>query len=183
MNKAIFLDRDGTINVDKSYLYKIEEFEFAEGALEGLKMLQAAGFLLIIITNQSGIARGYYDVDDFLRLNRWMLNTMEAAGIHITGTYYCPHLVNGSRKQYAVDCNCRKPRTGLFYKAAKEHNITFEKSFVIGDKNRDLAICGETKAKGILLLQDNQMKEDTNAEITARDLLCAAQYIIKREYE
>ena len=90
MNKAIFLDRDGTINVDKKYLHKIEDFEFLPGVLDGMKMLQNAGYLLIVITNQSGIGRGYYSEKDFEILNSWMLGELESKGIHIARVFRLP---------------------------------------------------------------------------------------------
>ena len=95
MNKAVFLDRDGTINVDKEYLSRIEAFEYLPGTIEGLKILQDAGYLLIIVTNQSGIARGYYREEDYLNLENWMVNDLAQKGIKISASYYCPHHPNG----------------------------------------------------------------------------------------
>ena len=151
MNKAIFLDRDGTINVEKNYLYRIEDFEFLPGVIDALKLLQTAGFLLIIITNQSGIARGYYTVDDFQKLNNWMLKELKDRGVVINDVYFCPHLPNAAIEQYKVDCDCRKPKLGLFKKAIIEHNIDLNASFSIGDKIRDLSICKSTACRGFLV--------------------------------
>lgn len=151
MNKAIFLDRDGTINVEKHYLYKIEDFEFLPGVVEGLKILQEAGFLLIIITNQSGIARGYYTEADFKSLNDWMLSTLRDQGVAIACVYYCPHLPEAKIDAYRKDCNCRKPKLGLYKQAIGDFNIDLSKSYAIGDKLRDCAICGETECKGFLI--------------------------------
>lgn len=95
MSKAVFLDRDRTINVDRAYLSKIEDFEYIHGAAEGLRILQEAGFTLIITTNQSGITRGYYSEEDFLELNNWMLIDLKKKGIKIAKVYYCPHHPNG----------------------------------------------------------------------------------------
>ena len=149
--KAIFLDRDGTINVEKNYLYKIEDFEFMEGVLETLKKLSDAGFLLIIITNQSGIARGYYTEKDYGILNSWLLENFAKNGISITASYFCPHLPDASVERYRTICNCRKPNTGLFEQAVKDFNIDLKKSFAIGDKIRDLAICEKSDCKGFLI--------------------------------
>lgn len=151
MNKAAFLDRDGTINVDKNYLYKIEEFEYLNGAIENLRLLQEKGFLLIIITNQSGIARGLFTEEEYLRLQKWMVEDLKSKGITITACYYCPHLPTAIIPKYRCVCNCRKPGTELFYKAAKDYNIDLNKSVAIGDKTRDLCICKVTDAKGIYL--------------------------------
>ena len=151
MRKAAFLDRDGTINVDKNYLYRIEDFEYLDGAVEGVKKLQELGYLLIIITNQSGIARGYYSEDDYRNLTKWMQDDLLKKGIIINAMYYCPHHPNGNVKQYTKICNCRKPNTGLFYKAVEKWKIDFQSSIAVGDKLRDLAICEEQEVKGFLL--------------------------------
>lgn len=143
-NKAIFLDRDGTINVEKGYLYKTEEFEFMPDVFEALKMLQDLGYLLIIITNQSGIARGYYGEADFLYLTKWMLEKMRKEGIEIKDVFYCPHHPKGQ-------CNCRKPAIGLFLQAIEKYNIDLSASYAIGDKIRDCAICGSTDCQGFLI--------------------------------
>ncbi len=149
--RAVFLDRDGTINVEKNYLYKIEDFEFIDGVLEALKKLSDAGFLLIIITNQSGIARGYYTEKDYEILNSWLLETFAKNGIKISASYFCPHLPDASVERYRTLCNCRKPNTGLFEQAVKDFNIDLKKSFAIGDKIRDLAICEKSECGGFLI--------------------------------
>ena len=150
MNKAIFLDRDGTINVDKDYLYKIEDFEYVPGAVDGLKKLYDAGYLLIVITNQSGIARGYYKEEDYFSLDEWMKADLLSKGVKIAATYYCPHHPEAKIEKYKCDCKCRKPGTELFWRAQKDFDIDMSKSFAIGDKKRDLSICEEAPVKGIL---------------------------------
>ena len=102
MNKAVFLDRDGTINVDKKYLYRISDFDFIPGAKEALFSLQKAGYLLVIITNQSGVARGYYSETDVQRLNDWLRQTLALENILISGIYYCPHHPEGSVAGYKI---------------------------------------------------------------------------------
>lgn len=151
MKKAIFLDRDGTINLEKNYLYKIEEFEFLPGVIEALKMLQNNGFLLIIITNQSGIARGYYSEKDFDILNSWMLRTFAENGIMIDKVYYCPHHPNAIIPKYKIECNCRKPKLGMFEAAIEEFNLDIKKCYTIGDKIRDCSICKSTLCRGFLI--------------------------------
>lgn len=151
MKPAVFLDRDGTINVEKNYLYRIEDFEYAEGALAALERMEEAGYLLIIISNQSGIARGYYSEEDYRKLNEWMLSDLGQKGIHVAGSYHCPHHPEGVVAKYRVTCNCRKPGTELFWRAIREHDVDVGKSYAIGDKMRDLAICGESDAQGILI--------------------------------
>lgn len=151
MNKAVFLDRDGTINVEKGYLHRLEDFVYLPGAVEGLRLLQEMGFLLIVITNQSGIARGYYTEDDYLKLDRWMKADLESKGVHITASYYCPHHPKASIPDYRKVCECRKPGTGLFRQAIREWNIELSGSYAIGDRERDLAICVGTGCKGYLV--------------------------------
>ena len=146
-NKAIFLDRDGTINIDKDYLYHIQDFTFIPKAPETMKLLQDAGYKLIIITNQSGIARGYYTEEDYKLLNDWLLSTLkDQYDVHITASYYCPHHPEAVVSAYRVDCNCRKPKLGLFERAIKDFDIDLSRSYAIGDKLRDLAICGRQES-------------------------------------
>lgn len=156
MNKAIFLDRDGTINVEKNYLYRKEDFEFLPGAVEGLKLLQKAGYLLIIITNQSGIGRGYYTDQDFQKLNDWMLGDLKSKNVIIADVYYCPHLPDAKVEAYRMDCECRKPKLGLFQKAIIDHNVDLSLSYAIGDKIRDCEICKTTKCKGFLIAENEK---------------------------
>lgn len=153
-NKAIFLDRDGTINVDKGYLYKIEDFEYIEGAVDTLKWLNDSGFILVIITNQSGIARGFYTEEDYKRLDTWLKNDLGKKGIKIAASYYCPHLPEATIEKYRCECNCRKPNIGLFLKAKNDLDIDMDNSFAIGDKMRDLEICKHSKVRGILLSKE-----------------------------
>lgn len=163
MKKAVFLDRDGTINIDKDYLYKIEDFEFIPGVIHGLKLLNDSGYLLIIITNQSGIGRGYYSELDFIKLNSWMLNCFDAFGINISKVYYCPHYIDSPYKQYKKKCDCRKPGIGLFLQAIKDFDIDLSQSFAIGDKIRDCSICQTTDCRGFLV--GSNESEQIRAEV------------------
>ena len=169
MNKSIFLDRDGTINIDKSYLYKIEDWEFIEGVVEGLQILQKLGFKLIVIANQSGIARGYYTEEDAHKVFDYMINELKKRGVIIEKVYYCPHIGD--------ECECRKPKLGLFYQAQRDFDIDFSKSYAIGDKLRDLAICDKEEVYGFLL-NDNQ--EINNTKIKRCTNLFDAAKIIER---
>lgn len=183
--KAIFLDRDGTINVEKDYLYKISDFEFLPGAVGALRILQAAGFQLIIITNQSGIARGFYTENDYHALNDWMLEELKRNDVDITAVYYCPHHPNAKVEKYRVNCDCRKPRLGLYEKAVADFNIDLSQSYVIGDKLRDCAICRTTACRGYLISSNEKLEiieavqngEYQNISYAA-DLMEAAEKII-----
>lgn len=179
--KAVFLDRDGTINIEKKYLYKIEDFEYLKGVQEGLRLLQEEGYLLIIITNQSGIARGYYTEKNFFKLDQWMREDLKQAGITISETYYCPHHPDAEIAFYRKECNCRKPRLGLFYQAINRFDIELERSYAIGDKPRDLEICRNTDVKGFLLYcADEEEQVGTNIECIRGGVLEAARRICNK---
>ena len=159
MRKVIFLDRDGTINVDHGYVYKKEEFQFLEGVLEGLRLLEQLGFGLVIITNQSGIARGYYTEDEYYELNKWLLNELKKEGIHIASSFYCPHHPEAKVEEYRMSCECRKPGTALYKQACAQLEIDESKSYAIGDKARDVSFCEESEVRGIVLYQDEECLE------------------------
>lgn len=132
--KAIFLDRDGTINIDKHYMYKIEDFEFVDGAVEGLKILNEMGYILIVVTNQGGIGRGLFSEEDTEKLNNFMVEELYKKGIEIKKCYYCPHHPEKGLGKYKVDCSCRKPNPGMILQGAEEFDIDLENSYMIGDK-------------------------------------------------
>lgn len=165
MNKAIFLDRDGTLNFDYGYVHDKDKFVLIPGTIEGLQILSKLGYLLIIITNQSGIGRGLFKTSDYLKLNEYMLDIFHSSGIPIAKVYYCPHTEEDN-------CNCRKPRLGLFYKAIEEFHIDLNSSYAIGDKTRDLEICHVSNVKGILLSE-----KEEQGFINKKNLLEAALYI------
>ena len=116
---AIFLDRDGVINVEKDYVHTIDDFEFIEDVIDALKILQDKGYLLVVVTNQSGIARGYYTEDEFLKLTEWMDWCLIDRGVELAGIYYCPHHPTAGVGKYRCDCDCRKPKPGLILEAAR----------------------------------------------------------------
>lgn len=160
INRAVFLDRDGTINEDKGYLYRIEDFVYLDGVVEALRLFHKMGFLIIIITNQSGIARGYYTEKDMEKLHKWLVEDLTEKGVPVAGIYYCPHHPESKIEKYRKDCQCRKPGTALFKQAAEELQIELEKSYAIGDKIRDLKICEEYSMQGILLGDDSEEMVD-----------------------
>lgn len=165
MKKAVFLDRDGTINVEKNYLYKIEEFEFLPGVIEGLKRFKMAGYLLIVLTNQSGIARGYYTENQYRILEKWMLNTLEKQRVVIDKVYYCPHLPDAEVEKYRKVCTCRKPGLGMFERAIQECKIDVSSSICVGDKMRDLALCENGITRGYLLYANDESTVSFNTKI------------------
>lgn len=138
MNKALFLDRDGIINVDHGYVYQSENFEFVEGIFELCQQAQAKGYKLIIITNQSGIGRGKYSIAQFEQLTQWMKQQFLLHNVIIDDVYYCPHHPTKALKEYLVECNCRKPQPGMIIEAATQHQIDVKQSIFIGDKVSDM---------------------------------------------
>ena len=153
MNKAIFLDRDGVINIDKSYVYKKEDFEFCEGVVEVLKHFQSLGYLLIIVTNQSGIGRGYYSEEAFQELSQWMSDALLENDIKINAIYHCPHAPEEG-------CECRKPRSGMFYKAIEAFDIDVKDSWMIGDKISDIQAANGAGVSKTILLAHNKGKSE-----------------------
>lgn len=149
MVKALFLDRDGTINIDYGYVFQPEKFEFINGIFELCRKAQEKGYLIIVITNQSGIARGYFSEQDFAKLNSYMIAEFAKHGIKITDVFYCPELSG----------NDRKPNCGMFIKARDKYGIDMAQSVSVGDKERDIeaaqkAGCG----KNFLFIGDNFVK-------------------------
>lgn len=133
MHKALFLDRDGVINVEKDYLFKIEDFEFIDGIFDLCRYYQSLGYLIIVVTNQSGIARNYYKIHDFDTLSAWMIEKFRDNGINISYVYYCPH-----HPEISGTCSCRKPNPGMLYEAKKDFDIDLQNSVLVGDNERDI---------------------------------------------
>ena len=129
--KVIFLDRDGVINKEVGYLHKIEDFDFIDGVFDACLDFQSSNYEIIIITNQSGIERGYYSEKDFHTVTDWMLDQFKDHGVSILDVFYCPHGPESS-------CDCRKPKPGMFNQAHDKHNVDMEKSWMIGDKEADI---------------------------------------------
>ena len=130
---ALFLDRDGVVNIEKNYLHKVEDFEFIDDIFALCKKYQELGYLIIVVTNQSGIARGYYSEEDFEHLTRWMLDVFDRENIHISEVYHCPH-----HPDISGACSCRKPEPGMLLAAAEKYNIDLEHSLLVGDSERDI---------------------------------------------
>ena len=138
MKKALFLDRDGIINVDHGYVYQKENFEFVDGIFDVCLDAQQKGYMLIVITNQSGIGRGKYTAEQFKQLTNWMTEQFKARHIVINDVYFCPHHPQKAIGEYLKECDCRKPAPGLILKAAEKYQIMLSESVFIGDKVSDM---------------------------------------------
>lgn len=159
MNKILFLDRDGVINVDSGHVYKIEDFVFMDGIFDLCKLYMSKGYIIIIVTNQAGIAKGLYTEEDLDILHNYMLEKFEEKGITITDIFYCPHHPD-------EDCACRKPKPGLFYKAFERYECDLRKSIMIGDKMSDLIAANNAGIKNLIFLRGKYEKKPVAFDYT-----------------
>jgi len=166
---AAFLDRDGVLNVDHGYVFRTDDLEWIAGAQTAVRLLNDAGYLVIVVTNQSGIARGYYDEAAMHKFHAYMQEVLRAQNAHIDAFYYCPHHPGGTVKKFAISCKCRKPAPGLLEQAAREWPIDLNRSFFIGDKDGDMAaaaafgICGikfNSKKHSLLTLVEHELTKN-----------------------
>ena len=157
MHKAIFLDRDGVINIEKDYLYKIEDFEFIDGLFDSLKYLQKLGYKLFIITNQSGIARNYYTKEDFDNLTSWMLKEFEKNGIEISQVELCSHGPDDN-------CSCRKPKIGMIKNILNNFQIDLENSWLIGDKSSDILCAKNADIKNTIQVKSGHKFDESKSK-------------------
>jgi D-glycero-D-manno-heptose 1,7-bisphosphate phosphatase len=150
VSKALFLDRDGVVNVEKNYLHKIDDFELMDGIVEVCRTYAEKGYVILIVTNQSGISRGYYSEEDFALLSRWMVDHFKSLGISIEKIYHCPHheSIDGA-------CECRKPEPGMFLRAQKEYGLDMASSVMIGDNERDIEAARRAGVGLNILLSDH----------------------------
>ena len=179
--KAVFLDRDGVINFDKGYVYLWEEFEFLPRAIDAMHSLVLAGYLLVIVTNQSGIARGKYTENQYWELTKKLLGFLKTKGIKITGIYHCPHHVQGKIPSLSFECDCRKPKPGLLLRAAHEHDINMEESIMIGDMPSDIQAAraaGVTTAYMVRTDNSENPKYCSEADFVYDDLFACVKNIL-----
>lgn len=175
MNRAVFLDRDGTLIVEKNYLHRIEDVEFIPGSGPALARLKQQGFLLILVTNQSGVSRGYFTLEDVQRVHRHLLAALQTHGATLDGIYLCPHHPDDN-------CDCRKPKTKLIRDAAEKFQIDLARSFVVGDRELDVELGRNAGCQTVLVrtgygeqvLAENRARPDH----VAADLAAAADWIL-----
>lgn len=180
--RAIFFDRDGTINVEKEYIYEPDQVELIPGSLEGLKLASEAGFRLFVVSNQSGIARGLAAETDVCRVNERLEELVAVAGVKFDGIYFCPHLPTISGQ-----CNCRKPKRGMVDRALETFDLDLSNSFVIGDRLLDMRLAHTIGATGIMvrtgygLVEEQQIEADGRPAYVVKDLLEAVKLILRGE--
>jgi D-glycero-D-manno-heptose 1,7-bisphosphate phosphatase len=156
--RAVFFDRDGVINEDLGYVHMPEQFRFLPGAPDAIRWLNQHGWLAIVATNQSGIGRGLYSEEDFLRLTRWIDQRLAEFGAHLDATYYCPHHPTEAQLPYRIDCQCRKPAPGMILRAIAEWQIDPARSLLIGNSQRDLLAAEAAGVRGVLFEGGNLLE-------------------------
>ncbi len=155
LNKAIFFDRDGTLNVDTGYVHDWDRFEWIPGAREAIKLSNKCGYLVFVVTNQSGIGRGYYNEDAVHRLHAQMNADLEEIDAHIDGFAFCPHHPAEAQPEYLKKCSCRKPAPGMLLKLIEEWQIDPAQSVMIGDNDTDVAAATAANVLGHLFVEGN----------------------------
>lgn len=177
LRRAAFLDRDGVLNVDRGYVGRVEDFEWLPGAIEALALLAAHGHALVVVTNQSGLARGYYGDDDYRRLTAHMCAMLAGHGVALAGVYHCPHLPDAEVERYRLRCDCRKPAGGLIRRAAAELGLDVGASLLAGDRARDIR-AGRDAAVGRCFLIGGMHDEGAGeADAVHPDLLACARAV------
>lgn len=181
MNKAVFIDKDGTLIRDIPYNIKPGLIELAADAAPALRLLQEQGYLLIVISNQSGVARGYFTEEALTPVSDFIGETLAKEGITISGFYYCPHYAGGTVEEYSFQCDCRKPKPGLILQATDDFSIDVSLSWMIGDNVSDVEAGGAAGCRTILLKSNDsvlpELTESQRPDYTAHNLLEAANII------
>lgn len=180
--RVVFLDRDGTVIVERHFLHRIEQVDLLPGAADGLRTLQGFGFTLLVVSNQSGVAFGKFTEDDVRTVNEYLRTILAEQGVHIAGFFYCPHHPEGEVPQYAIACECRKPGKGLAEQAASFLGpIDYGHSWVIGDKPSDVAFGAAIGARTVLLRSEYWTTPPTPApDLVVNSLFEAAQKVRTR---
>ena len=159
MTKACFIDRDGVLIVEKNYLKEIADIELEEGAEEAIKLLRRHGFKVIVVSNQAGVARGYFTESTVRTVNGHIDALLKASGAVIDGWYYCPHHPKGTVAEFAVQCRCRKPEPGMLFQAADDFQLDLGASYMIGDKGSDIEAAERSGCKAGILVTTGHGKE------------------------
>jgi len=189
MNKAVFLDRDGTVNEEVGYLSDLRQLKLLPGAGAAIRKLNAARIKVVLVTNQSGVARGYFPESFVHDTHELLLRMLGDEGARLDGIYYCPHHPKSGSSHYTKECDCRKPATGLLDRAAKDLDIDLGKSFMVGDKWSDVELGQRAGCRSILVRSGHAHGEPGNSrpshikdpDFTAHDLAEAADWILAQD--
>ena len=185
--RAVFLDRDGTINEQRGYINHISRFVLLPGTVEAIRLLNQHDFLAIIISNQSGVARGYFPVELVHEVHEHLKGLLRKEGAEIDGIFFCPHYPGGEVEEYSIDCNCRKPRPGLIQNARELFEIDMARSYLIGDRLSDIELAQRCSLKGVLVktgygkgdLEYVFPRSRVKPLHVAEDLLAAVEWIVE----
>jgi D-glycero-D-manno-heptose 1,7-bisphosphate phosphatase len=182
---AVFLDRDGTVIEEVGYLNRLDRIAFFPWSVDAIRVLNHAGFLVVIVTNQAGVARGYFDETLVREAHALIDRRVQDGGARIDAYYYCPHHPDGAVEAYRETCDCRKPKPGMIHRAAREHDIDIARSFVVGDRWLDVRMGQAAGAKTVLVrtgygLEEEAQPDGTVADAVADTLMDASAWIIQR---
>jgi D-glycero-D-manno-heptose 1,7-bisphosphate phosphatase len=180
LRPAAFIDRDGVINAELEYVFRIEDFHVLPGVVAGLRQLAELGYALVVVTNQAGIAKGLYDEADYQALTAHMRQLFWREGIHFAGIYHCPHHPQGTVERHAVTCDCRKPAPGMLLTAAREQGLDLARSVLIGDKVSDVHAGRAAGVRATVLVESGHALPDDAlafADHRCADLEAAARWI------
>ena len=177
MNRALFIDRDGVLNDDNGYTFKIEDLRILDGVIEGLKIIQELDYKIIIVTNQSGIARGFFTIQDFHHFMKTLLKTLKENGVFISDYFFCPHHIEGVIPKYTKECDCRKPKPGMIMQAMQKYNFDLSRSVLVGDKETDILAGVEASISSNILITNQSLSNNSLASARAEDLVAAAKII------
>lgn len=183
MNQAVFLDRNGVITQEPPYYaHQLDQLALIDGSVGAMHSLNQNGFIVVVISNQAGVAHSYYREGEVITFNKAMKEILAEDDAHIDAIYYCPHHPEAKITQYRLDCNCRKPKPGMLIKAEKELNINLKQSFIIGDKLSDIQAGTRAGCKTVMVKMGYGQEEKNNNQITcdyiADDLPGAVEYIL-----
>ena len=184
LRPAVFLDRDGTLNIDAGYLDRKERLMLFPWSLDSVRLLRRAGYAVVVVTNQSGVARGMIEESFVEEAHQIIQSRLIDIGEKLDGHYYCPHEPSASIEAFRVDCDCRKPKPGLVTRAARDLGLDVEKSIVVGDKWSDIGLAKQTGARGVLVRtgygrsQEKNRQEGLSADAVVDTLMDAVNWIL-----
>ena len=185
--KGVFLDRDGTINEQMGYINHLSRFHLLPGVAQAIRLLNAREIPVLVVTNQSGLARGYFPEALLDEVHAAMIERLQAEGARLDGIYVCPHHPEAKEERYRKACLCRKPKPGLFLQAAQEHDLDLSQSYVVGDRWSDLKAAAACGARGVLVLTGYGRgdltyigpRQEVQPVHVAEDLLAAVRWILE----